>query len=280
MSSSEFAVKVPALVIVVPLAISMNPLIQFNEAPDSIDRSGSIRRSRGRRGWNREGSTVAVAPDLIVVVPVPFLAPPVLNSSEPVMLRLPAPPRTPESVMVVAPLAVPVTPEPKFRVPAFVMVVGPVFTVVGEDTVTELASRTVTLPPNEPEVRSKARPPNARAPDPDVENAPVEAPVPSPPVRERIPELTETVLELTNSTPTVVVPVPEVLRKVPVLVIGPTGCCPEKNGRIPLSSSEFAVKVPALVIVVPLAISMNPLIHTNEAPDSIDRVRFDPSEPR
>ena len=89
--------------------------------------------------------------------------------------------------MVVAPLAVPVTPEPKFRVPAFVMVVGPVFTVVGEDTVTELASRTVTLPPNEPEVRSKARPPNARAPDPDVENAPVEAPVPSPPVREKDP---------------------------------------------------------------------------------------------
>ena len=67
-------------------------------------------------------------------------------------------------------------------------------------------------------------------------------------------------LELTNSTPTVVVPVPEVLRKVPVLVIQPTGSLSEKNGRIPLSSSEFAVKVPALVIVVPLAISMNPLI--------------------
>ena len=51
----------------------------------------------------------------------------------------------------------------------------------------------------------------------------------------------------------------------------------EKKGGDPVEPSEFAVKVPGVGDRRPLAISMNPLIQFNEAPDSIDRVRFDPS---
>ena len=123
-----------------------------------------------------------------------------------------APPRTPESVMVVAPLAVPVTPEPKFRVPAFVMVVGPVFTVVGEDTVTELAisDRHVAAQRAGGQIEGEATERQGARSRRRKRTGRGTGPIP--PVRRGIPALTETVCGVDElRRPTVVVPVPEVL---------------------------------------------------------------------
>jgi hypothetical protein len=80
-----------------------------------LDRKDAVEPSDPRAIQFVPGSTVAVAPDLIVVVPVAFIVATLPSKRDPVTSTSPGPSRTPKLVIVVVPEAVTVTPEPIVR---------------------------------------------------------------------------------------------------------------------------------------------------------------------